>query len=155
PCSGGSAPRDGTAARSCSASAGRVYPGGAEPPGAAPSVCPVSPQLEYGGSAVQLRFLRLHSRRAAQSLRYSCRAAPERRPPRPRTDILFLADSRDHSYAASLQGCLPDNESSISDTIFQFSTEELWLLPLRDLAVSHSGDASHQFGFTVGPVCFS
>lgn len=48
-----------------------------------------------------------------------------------------------------------DNESSIIDTIFQFTTEELSLLPLRDLAVFHNGDASHQFGFTVGPVCFS
>lgn len=48
-----------------------------------------------------------------------------------------------------------DNESSIADTIFQFSTEELWLLPLRDLAVFHDGDASLHFGFTVGPVCFS
>ncbi|XP_009982018.1 PREDICTED: collagen alpha-1(II) chain-like, partial [Tauraco erythrolophus] len=41
-----------------------------------------------------------------------------------------------------------DNESSITDTIFQFSTEELTLLPLRDLAVFHDGDTSHQFGFT-------
>lgn len=48
-----------------------------------------------------------------------------------------------------------DNESSITDTIFQFTTEELSLLPLRDLAVFHNGDALHQFGFTVGPVCFS
>lgn len=48
-----------------------------------------------------------------------------------------------------------DNESSITDTIFQFATEELSLLPLRDLAVFHNGDTSHQFGFTVGPVCFS
>lgn len=48
-----------------------------------------------------------------------------------------------------------DNESSITDTIFQFTTEELSLLPLRDLAVFHNGDTSHQFGFTVGPVCFS
>ncbi|NXM82163.1 CAF1 protein, partial [Oenanthe oenanthe] len=119
---------------------------------AARSVCPLSPQLEYGASAVQLRFLRLHSRRAAQRVRHSCRATPG---PRPRTDILFLADSRDHSYAASLPGCQLDNESSIPDTIFQFSTEQLWLLPLRDLAVSHSGGASHHFGFTVGPVCFS
>lgn len=57
------------------------------------------------------------------------------------------------------QHCLPsfqlDNESSITDTIFQFTTEELSLLPLRDLAVFHNGDTSHQFGFTVGPVCFS
>lgn len=48
-----------------------------------------------------------------------------------------------------------DNESSITDTIFHFATEELSLLPLRDLAVFHNGDTSHQFGFTVGPVCFS
>ncbi|NWT75873.1 CO1A1 protein, partial [Prunella himalayana] len=113
-------------------------------------------QLEYAGaSAVQLRFLRLHSHRAAQKVSYSCRPAPERRRPQPHKEIRFLADSRDRSYAASLQGCLLDNESSITDTIFQFSTEELRLLPLRDLAVFHNGDASHQFGFTVGPVCFS
>ncbi|NWW08275.1 CO1A1 protein, partial [Oreocharis arfaki] len=114
------------------------------------------PQLEYAGaSPVQLRFLRLHSHRASQKVSYSCRPAPERGRPQPEKEIRFLADSRDHSYAASLQGCLLDNESSITDTIFQFSTEELWLLPLRDLAVFHNGDASHQFGFTVGPVCFS
>ncbi|NXD31439.1 CO1A1 protein, partial [Spelaeornis formosus] len=114
----------------------------------------LSPQLEYAGaSAVQLRFLRLHSHRAAQKVSYSCKAVAERR--QPRREIRFLTDSRDHSYAATLQGCLLDNDSSIADTIFQFSTEELWLLPLRDLAVFHDGDTSHQFGFTVGPVCFS
>ncbi|NXG19464.1 CO5A3 protein, partial [Grallaria varia] len=117
---------------------------------------PLSLQLEYtGASPVQLRFLRLHSRLATQKVSYSCRPAAERGQPQPEKEIRFLADSREQSYAASLQGCLPDNESSVSDTIFQFSTEELWLLPLRDLAVFHNGDASHQFGFTVGPVCFS
>ncbi|NXU92430.1 CO1A1 protein, partial [Xiphorhynchus elegans] len=116
----------------------------------------LSPQLEYAGaSAVQLRFLRLHSHLATQKVSYSCRAVPERGRPQPRKEIRFLADSREQSYAASLQGCVLDNESSISDTIFQFSTEELSMLPLRDLAVFHDGDASHQFGFTVGPVCFS
>ncbi|NXL75791.1 CO1A1 protein, partial [Leptocoma aspasia] len=121
-----------------------------------PHCVPLSPQLEYAGaSPVQLRFLRLHSHRATQKVSYSCRPAPERGRPQPGKEIRFLADSRGHSYAASLQGCLLDNESSITDTIFQFSTEELWLLPLRDLAVFHNGDASHQFGFTVGPVCFS
>ncbi|NXS59908.1 CO1A1 protein, partial [Brachypteracias leptosomus] len=113
-------------------------------------------QLEYAGaSPVQLRFLRLHSRLATQQVSYSCRPAPQQPQPQPHKEIRFLTDSRQQSYAASLHGCLLDNESSISDTIFQFSTEELSLLPLRDLAVFHNGDASHQFGFTVGPVCFS
>ncbi|NWX51389.1 CO5A3 protein, partial [Steatornis caripensis] len=113
-------------------------------------------QLEYvGASPVQLRFLRLHSRFATQKVSYSCRPAPEQGQPQPEKEIRFLADSREQSYTASLQGCVLDNESSITDTIFQFATEELSLLPLRDLAVFHNGDASHQFGFTVGPVCFS
>ncbi|NXS13683.1 CO1A1 protein, partial [Neodrepanis coruscans] len=116
----------------------------------------LSPQLEYtGASAVQLRFLRLHSRLGSQKVSYSCRPAPERGQLQPPKEIRFLADSREQSYAATLQGCLLDNESSITDTIFQFSTEQLSLLPLRDLAVFHNGDASHQFGFTIGPVCFS
>lgn len=191
---------------------------------AAPSTPPslsFALQLEYvGASTVQLRFLRLHSRLAAQKVSYSCSPAPERGQPQPEKEILFLADSREQSYTATLQGCLVsrglepgrstrlcvhcvprarsrapgwarwagmgehpreaapgwengvvcgrgtwsqrrppsfqlDNESSITDTIFQFTTEELSLLPLRDLAVFHNGDASHQFGFTVGPVCFS
>ncbi|NXJ12766.1 CO1A1 protein, partial [Odontophorus gujanensis] len=116
----------------------------------------LSPQLEYSGlSAVQLRFLRLHSYRAAQKVSYSCHPAPHHHHPQPQKEIRFLADSRVQSYVATLQGCLPDNDSSITDTIFHFSTEELSLLPLRDLAVFHDGDASHQFGFTIGPVCFS
>lgn len=64
-------------------------------------------QLEYAGaSPVQLRFLRLHSHRATQKVSYSCRPAPERGRPQPDKEIRFLADSRDHSYTASLQGCL-------------------------------------------------
>ncbi|NXW51727.1 CO5A3 protein, partial [Nyctiprogne leucopyga] len=113
-------------------------------------------QLEYeGASPVQLRFLRLHSHLATQKVSYSCRPSLEQGQPQLEKEILFLADSWEQSYAASLRGCLLDNESSITDTIFQFTTEELSLLPLRDLAVYHNGDTSHQFGFTVGPVCFS
>ncbi|NXA08445.1 CO5A3 protein, partial [Sapayoa aenigma] len=113
-------------------------------------------QLEYtGASPVQLRFLRLHSRLVSQKVSYSCRPAPVQGQLQPQKEIRFLADSREQSYAATLQGCVLDNDSSITDTIFQFSTEELSLLPLRDLAVFHNGDTSHQFGFTIGPVCFS
>ncbi|NXU76627.1 CO1A1 protein, partial [Oreotrochilus melanogaster] len=125
------------------------------PPGS-PQDPVFSLQLEYwGASPVQLRFLRLHSHRATQRVSYSCTPTPQQLQPQQEKEIHFLADSREQSYAASLPGCLPDNESSITDTIFQFTTEELSLLPLRDIAVFHNGDTSHQFGFTVGPVCFS
>ncbi|XP_029617776.1 otolin-1-A-like [Salmo trutta] len=38
---------------------------------------------------------------------------------------------------------------------FQFESEDLNLLPLRDLAVFGSSDLTQEFGFTVTPVCFS
>ncbi|KAH0615536.1 hypothetical protein JD844_004919, partial [Phrynosoma platyrhinos] len=119
-------------------------------------ISPLQNQLEYqGSSTVQLRFLKLHSSRATQKVSYSCRPQAEGGKPQLEKEIRFLADSREESYVATLQGCMLDNESSIIDTIFHFSTEDLSLLPLRDLAVFHNGDISHHFGFTVGPVCFS
>lgn len=64
-------------------------------------------QLEYAGaSPVQLRFLRLHSHLATQKVSYSCRPAPEQGQPQLEKEIRFLADSREQSYAASLQGCV-------------------------------------------------
>ncbi|XP_063001043.1 collagen alpha-3(V) chain-like [Elgaria multicarinata webbii] len=112
--------------------------------------------LEYQSlSTVQLRFLKLHSTLATQKVSYSCRPHPEGRKLQLEKEIKFLADSRDQSYVTTLQGCTLDNESSVMDTIFHFSTEDLTLLPLRDLTVYHNGDTSHEFGFTVGPVCFS
>ncbi|NXA54218.1 CO1A1 protein, partial [Nothocercus julius] len=116
----------------------------------------LSLQLEYeGAGTVQLRFLRLLSSRAAQQVSYACRPRSVHGRPQPAKAVQFLADTRAQSYAATLPGCVLDNDSSLTDTIFHFATEELALLPLRDLAVFHNGDASHQFGFTVGPVCFS
>lgn len=65
----------------------------------------LSLQLEYtGANAVQLRFLRLHSHRAAQKISYSCRPALHHR--QPQKEIRFLADTREQSYVATLQGCL-------------------------------------------------
>lgn len=39
------------------------------------------------------------------------------------------------------------------ESVFEF--EDLQLLPLRDVAVVGGEDFTHQFGITIGPVCFS
>lgn len=51
--------------------------------------------------------------------------------------------------------CQPEEEnlSGPRESVFEF--EDLQLLPLRDVAVMGGENFSHQFGFTVGPVCFS
>lgn len=49
----------------------------------------------------------------------------------------------------------PEEEkiSGTRESVFEF--EDLQLLPLRDVAILGGEDFTHQFGFTVGPVCFS
>jgi len=37
------------------------------------------------------------------------------------------------------------------ESVFQF--EDMDLLPLHDIGIF--GNSSHEFGFTIGPVCFS
>ena len=39
------------------------------------------------------------------------------------------------------------------ESVFEF--EDLQLLPVRDVAVMGGGNFTHQFSFTIGPVCFS
>ncbi|KAM6902372.1 collagen alpha-1(II) chain-like [Xenentodon cancila] len=111
-------------------------------------------QFSYpGASVVQMRFLRLHSHSAAQKLTYSCH--PGHRLGQTERDVKFLADTRRQSYLAALKDCVPGEESLSGprETVFEF--EDLHLLPLRDVAVMGGGDLTHQFGFAVGPVCFS
>lgn len=44
-------------------------------------------------------------------------------------------------------------ESGSQESVLEF--EDLHLLPLRDVALMGGGNATYQFGLTVGPVCFS
>lgn len=111
-------------------------------------------QFHYPGeNVVQLRFLRLHSITAIQSITFSCHpghqlGAAER-------DVKFLTDSRTQSYLGVLKDCVPRDEDSPAprESVLQF--EDLQLLPLRDIALQPSGNLTHPFGFSIGPVCFS
>ncbi|XP_042565384.1 uncharacterized protein si:ch211-196i2.1 [Clupea harengus] len=101
-----------------------------------------------------MRFLRLHSRRVEQRVTFSC--PPGHRLGQTRREAKFMTDVSKQSYLATIQDCVPAMEvdSSPRESVLQF--EDLDLLPLRDVAVSsHSGDLTQQFGFTIGPVCFS
>lgn len=48
-----------------------------------------------------------------------------------------------------------DQGSGSQESIFEFESEDLQLLPLRDIAVFGNHEVTQDFGFTVGPVCFS
>nr|XP_046201345.1 collagen alpha-1(II) chain-like isoform X2 [Oncorhynchus gorbuscha] len=94
-------------------------------------------QFEYlGPDVVQMRFLRLNSRLTSQNITYSCQHGNIQGP-----------GEREPSQELHSRGR--------REAVFQFESEDLDLLPLRDLAVFGSSDLTQEFGFTVGPVCFS
>lgn len=143
---------------------------------------------------VQLRFLRLHSSTATQSMTYSCH--PGHRLGLADTEVKFLTDTKKQSYLGNIKDCVvcffslllyfsvkfvdctsaldevcnamdiqtrifyvfvqqpgEENISGARQSVFEF--EDLHLLPLRDVAVQRGVNFTHQFGFSVGPVCFS
>ncbi|XP_061837042.1 collagen alpha-1(II) chain-like [Nerophis lumbriciformis] len=106
-----------------------------------------------GASVVQMRFLRLQSSTATQKMTYSCH--PGHILGQSQRDIKFLTDTRQQSFLGAVQDCVADENtvSGVRESVFEF--EDLSLLPLRDVAPMGGGNFSHQFGFSVGPVCFS
>ncbi|KAM7018581.1 collagen alpha-1(I) chain-like [Tautogolabrus adspersus] len=114
-------------------------------------------QFEYPGGAdvVQMRFLRLNSRFSSQTITYSCQ--PGSRQSGGEREVKYLADTRRQSYLGALQDCVQSEQldSGAQETVFLFESEDLQLLPLRDLAVFGNKDITQEFGFTVGPACFS
>ncbi|KAL2092225.1 hypothetical protein ACEWY4_012023 [Coilia grayii] len=113
-------------------------------------------QFEYTeSSVVQMRFLRLNSNLASQNITFTCQ--PGSRQGATERDIKFLADTRRQSYVGSLHDCMPSEALDLGtqQSVFQFETSDLDLLPIRDLALFGNSDLTEEFSFTVGPVCFS
>lgn len=50
---------------------------------------------------------------------------------------------------------MEEMEPRPDESVFQFETEDLELLPIRDLALFGHSELAESFGFTIGPVCFS
>ncbi|XP_042564107.1 collagen alpha-1(III) chain [Clupea harengus] len=113
-------------------------------------------QFEYTeSSVVQMRFLRLNSNLASQNITFACQ--PGSRQGTTEREIKFLADTRRQSYVGTLRDCMPAEAFDLGsqESVFQFETNDLVLLPIRDLALFGNSDLIEEFSFTVGPVCFS
>ncbi|KAK5870531.1 hypothetical protein PBY51_003472 [Eleginops maclovinus] len=114
-------------------------------------------QFEYPGGTdvVQMRFLRLKSRFCTQTVTYSCQRGTVQN--HREREVQFLSDTRRQSYLGALPECalLEPLQSEVQESVLQFESEDLHLLPLRDLAVFGNKQVTTEFGFTVGPACFS
>lgn len=113
-------------------------------------------QFDYTGTGVvQMRFLRLNSKIAKQNITFSCQ--PNSQQGSSEREIKFLADSRKQSFLGTFRDCEPTGglDTGPRESVFQFETEDLELLPIRDLALFGHSDMTDEFQFTIGHVCFS
>ena len=70
-----------------------------------PEICQRFHQIEYpAASVVQMRFLRLHSRRVEQRVTFSC--PPGHRLGQTRREAKFMTDVSKQSYLATIQDCV-------------------------------------------------
>ncbi|XP_051788438.1 collagen alpha-3(V) chain-like [Erpetoichthys calabaricus] len=117
-------------------------------------------QFHYSGlTVVQLRFLRLHSRQAAQKLAVSCLPGVPG-DTRPCThaahvlgdngQVLGLGDTLHRIMPAGGQTDGPRTY----ECLLEVSGSSVDLLPVRDLALFGHTEESLGFGFALGPVCF-
>jgi collagen type V/XI/XXIV/XXVII alpha len=119
-------------------------------------------KIKYS-SELQLEFLRLLHVKARQTFSYLCANSA----------AWYSAERGSHAHAIALLG---DNEyeyktgrlgpsvilndgcsvqSSNSSTVFSLDTARLSRLPITDFKPVDFGKPGQQFGFKVGPVCFS
>lgn len=69
-----------------------------------------SPQFYYpGANVVQMRFLRLHSSTAVQTVTFSCH--PGHRLGQTHRDIKFLTDTKKQSYLGEIRDCMVKTKS--------------------------------------------
>ncbi|GAA6079854.1 collagen alpha-2(I) chain, partial [Tachysurus ichikawai] len=103
--------------------------------------------LEYQQlDVVQLRFLRLHSVSAAQTISVSCSTA------RSFTagDVHFVGDS---GGQVSFSSTVESRNSCEVQIRFSGKGEKMNLLPIRDLHLS-AGANQHELRAEIGPLCF-
>jgi len=120
----------------------------------------------YKIDRVQMKFLRLYSAQARQTITYQCKNSV----------AFFDAENRSYKRAVKLMG---DNDIELSadgsprfryhvvsdecqhrqdtwaETKLEVSTEKVERLPIVDIAPYDVGEANQEFGLEIGEVCFS
>uniref|UniRef100_UPI00398E388E collagen alpha-1(II) chain-like n=1 Tax=Pristiophorus japonicus TaxID=55135 RepID=UPI00398E388E len=118
--------------------------------------------FDYRGmNIVQLRFLKLHSTYGTQKVTYKCKPGLNsfKMNISDHRTIQFMGDNQKKIYnghkgfSINFDGCSL-NDTGPHEIEFEVTTDEVDLLPLRDLAVFNNGDGTQEFGFSIGQVCF-
>lgn len=118
--------------------------------------------------SVQLRFLRLLSKEAAQSVTYHCKNSvaykDEKSSNLKKSLILKTSDGQDIKaynnnnnrlkYRVLEDGCSKPN-GEWGKTVLEYRTQRLSQLPIMDLAPVDVGGKDQEFGIDIGHVCFS
>merc|ERR1719268_782276 len=107
------------------------------------------PTIEYAASHVQVKMLRVKSERVRQNITYNCRNSNAKL--RVLTDKDEASNIKDIAETLSEECKIKDN--TWRKSVFEIETEDLETLPIQDIAIK--ANANEEFGFEIGPICFS
>jgi collagen type I/II/III/V/XI/XXIV/XXVII alpha len=106
------------------------------------------PRADY---ASQITFLRLLATRARQTVSYHCKNGQADLKLRGTGESEF--DAAHPDFVMLSDSC--DGSSSWNKAVMQIDTKATARMPIKDIATLDAGNSGQQFGFDIGPVCFS
>jgi hypothetical protein len=106
------------------------------------------PRADY---ASQITFLRLLATRARQTVSYHCKNGQADLKLRGTGESEF--DSAHPDFELVSDSC--DGSSNWNKAVMQVNTKATARMPIKDIATLDAGNSGQQFGFDIGPVCFS
>jgi collagen type I/II/III/V/XI/XXIV/XXVII alpha len=106
------------------------------------------PRADY---ASQVTFLRLLATRARQTVSYHCKNGSADIKLRGTGESEFAAGHAD--FAVVSDAC--DGSNAWNRAVFEINTKATARMPIKDIATLEVGSSGQEFGFDIGPVCFS
>merc|ERR1719402_891679 len=109
------------------------------------------PAMEYAASHVQIKMMRFKSDRVRQNITYNCMNSYSKL--RVMTDNEVTTNIKD--VATPVKDDCKIRDNTWRSSVYEIKTEILETLPIQHIAIKAKSGSAEEFGFEVGPICFS
>jgi len=111
------------------------------------------PAMEYAASHVQIKMMRFKSDRVRQNITYSCKNSYSKL--KVMTDDEVATNIKDVAGLTTIRDDCKMRDNTWRSSVYEIKTERLETLPIQDIAIKAKSGSAEEFGFEVGPICFS
>jgi hypothetical protein len=113
---------------------------------------PMADRVARADYTSQVTFMRLLSSEARQTLTYHCKNSPADLKLRGTGDSIFSQEDAEFNIVHDNCANVGSNWGKAQIEVVTSKTAKM---PIRDMATLHAGKPGQEFGFDLGPICFS